>query len=252
MVVKKKKRRSSAQVRKEAVITDGCNPEFVEGARWSGTLEIPIIEKPEKIAIPSGFVPFSQAGRVLPGRFAVCEYENDRDFADLLRDPASYVKELRRFQAFVTPDASLYWDAPLAAQIVNKYRNHAIGHYMQKRGIYTIPNVRWGDERTYTDCALPEPLAFLGVEKGSIVSIGSYGVVRTKLEKYHFRAGLDAMLGYLEPEVVLVYGTMPEDVFGDFEDRTEFVRYPDWTTYVREGGAELKGGAFADAEEASS
>lgn len=101
MAVKKKKRRSSAQVRKEAVITDGCNPEFVEGARWSGTLEIPIIEKPEKIAIPSGFVPFSQAERVLPGRFAVCEYENDRDFADLLRDPASYVKELRRFQAWV-------------------------------------------------------------------------------------------------------------------------------------------------------
>jgi hypothetical protein len=232
-------RRKQHRSQRGAVITDGCNPELVDGARFDGVLEIPVIERPEKIAIPKGFVPFSEMHRVLPEKFAVCEYEADVDFADLLRDPAPYTRELRRFQAFVTPDASLFWDAPLAAQIVNKYRNHAVGSYMQRHGVYTIPNVRWGDERTYTTCALPEPLAFLGVEKGSIVSIGSYGLVRTKLEKHHFRAGLGAMLDYLEPEVVLVYGPMPEEVFGEFSDRTEFVRYPDWTTYIHEGGGGL-------------
>ena len=35
-------------------------------------------------------------------------------------------------------------------------------HYMQRQGLYVIPNVRWGDERTYTCEYLPEPLAFLG------------------------------------------------------------------------------------------
>ena len=122
---------------------------------------------------------------------------------------------------------------PLAAQVVNKYRNHVIGHYMQSRGIYTIPNVRWGDERTYTCDFLPEPLAFLGVERHSIVSIGSYGVVKTRDEKRHFRAGLEAMLDWLEPEVVLVYGSTPDDVFGEYWRYSEFVRYPDWTSYAR-------------------
>lgn len=150
-----------------------------------------------------------------------------------MRDPDKYVKDLRRYQAFVSPDASMYWDMPLAALIVNKYRNHAIGYYMQSKGIYTIPNVRWGDERTYTTDYLPEPLAFLGVERHSVVSIGSYGVVKTRDEKRHFRAGLEAMLDWLEPEVVLVYGSTPDDVFGDYWKYAEFIRYPDWTSYLR-------------------
>ena len=103
----------------------------------------------------------------------------------------------------------------------------------KKRGIYVIPNVRWGDERTYTTKFFPEKLAFLGVEKHSIVSIGSYGVVKTKEEKKHFRAGLESMLETLEPETVLVYGAMPEDIFDDYRNCTEFIKYPDWTTYIR-------------------
>lgn len=230
MVTKKK----SKKVEGAACITDGCNPELVDGARFDGTLGIPVIEKPDKIKVPSGMVPFSKMDRVDdPRRFAVCEYELDVNFSDLLREPDAYVKELKKYQAFVTPDASLYWDMPLAAQIVNVYRNHAVGYYMQSKGIYTIPNVRWGDERSYTTDYLPEPLAFLGVEKHSIVSIGSYGVVKTVDEKRHFRAGLEAMLDWLEPEVVLVYGSTPDDVFGDYWQYSEFVRYPDWTSYMR-------------------
>ena len=230
LAAKRKKRK----VEGGANITDGCNPELVVGARFDGTLGIPVIEKPVKIKVPAGMVPFSKMGRVEdPRRFAVCEYELDVDFADLLHAPEDHVKALKRYQAFVSPDASMYWDAPLAAQIINKYRNHTIGYYMQSRGVYTIPNVRWGDERTYTTDYLPEPLAFLGVEKHSIVSIGSYGVVKSADEKRHFRAGLEAMLEWLEPEVVLVYGSTPDDVFGDYWQYSEFVRYPDWTSYVR-------------------
>ena len=227
-------KQKSKRVEGAANITDGCNPELVVGARFDGVLEIPIIERPDKLMVPAGMVPFSKMSRVEdPHRFAVCEYELDVEFADLLRNPDVYVKDLRQYQAFVTPDASLYWDMPLAAQIVNKYRNHAIDRYMQSKGIYTIPNVRWGDERTYTCDFLPEPLAFLGVEKHSIVSIGSYGMVKTKLEKARFRAGLEAMLAWLEPEVVLVYGSTPDDVFGDYWKYSEFVKYPDWTSYQR-------------------
>lgn len=44
----------------------------------------------------------------------------------------------------------LYRDMPLCLQITNIYLNHALGVYMQTNGINVIPNVRWGDERTYT------------------------------------------------------------------------------------------------------
>ena len=230
---KKTRKQIAKDNQRLAVITDGCNPEMVEGAEFDGILEIPIIKRPSQFKVPQGIVPFSRMDAVEPERFAVCEYENDRNFAELLRDPEPFVKELRKYQAFITPDASLYWDMPLAAQIVNKYRNHAIGYYMQSRGIYTIPNVRWGDERTYTTKVLPEKLAFLGVEKNSIVSIGSYGVVKSKQEKEHFRAGLESMLETLTPELVLVYGSMPEDIFMDYKSKTYFIQYPDWTSYIR-------------------
>lgn len=230
---KKTRKQIARENQRLAVITDGCNPELVEGAEFDGLLEIPIIKRPKQLKIPRAIVPFSRMEAVEPERFAVCEYENDRDFADLLRDPSFYVRELRKYQAFITPDASLYWDMPLAAQIVNKYRNHAIGYYMQSKGIYTIPNVRWGDERTYTTKVFPEKLAFLGVEKNSIVSIGSYGVVKSKQEKIHFKAGLESMLETLAPEVVLVYGSMPDEVFKEYRSKTFFVSYPDWTSYVR-------------------
>ena len=231
---KKTRKQIAKENQRLAVITDGCNPELVEGASFDGVLEIPIIKRPDILMVPRGIVPFSRMEAAEPERFAVCEYENDRNFAELLRDPTPYVKELKKYQAFITPDASLYWDMPLAAQIVNKYRNHAIGYYMQSKGVYTIPNVRWGDERTYTTKYLPEKLAFLGVEKHSIVSIGSYGVVKTKDEKRHFKAGLESMIETLEPEVVLVYGSMPEDLFKEYKNKTYFVQYSDWTSYIRD------------------
>ena len=253
-------RKRAKRKRDEALagIDDGCESWLVEGARFDGLLEVPVIRRPERIAIPSNMVPFSKRAQVGSAqRYAVCCYELDREFAPLLKDPEAHVGELRRFQAVVSPDASLYWDMPLAAQIANKYRSNAVGHYMQKQGLYVIPNVRWGDERTYTCEYLPEPLAFLGVERRSIVSVGSYGLVKTAEERRHFRAGLSAMLEWLEPEVVLVYGSAPEAVFGDFWDRAEFVRYPDWTTHVRrdvEGaqpeGEFVKPGAAESAPEA--
>ena len=124
---------------------------------------------------------------------------------------------------------------PLCLQIVNTYFNRAVGAYYQSRGMYVIPNIRWGDERTYTTCELPEKIAFLGVPKHSIVSVGTYGCIRTAEDKYYFKSGLEEMLQELEPQVVLVYGRMPETIFRDYKNCTEFVQYDDWTTRKKKG-----------------
>ena len=241
---KKTKRKASSMkssgVKNPAIITDGCNPELVKSAMFDGIFQIPVIKAPEQIVVPKALCPFSKRDKVVENQFGLCFYENDIEFADIIRNPDDYVKKLKKFQCVVSPDASLFWDAPFAAQVINKYRNHAIAHYLQRKGVYVIPNVRWGDERTYTTKAFPEPLAFMGFEKHSIVSIGSYGLIKTSEEKRHFRAGLEAMLEYLEPRVVLVYGSMPKDVFTDHvKFLSLFFQYPDWTTYMKKLKKEL-------------
>jgi hypothetical protein len=124
---------------------------------------------------------------------------------------------------------------PLNLQIANTYMNRAIGHYLQLHGIYVIPNVRWGDERSYTTSILPEKFAFVGLPKHSIVSVGTYGCIQGKENKHYFREGLIAMLDELEPEYVLIYGSMPDAIFGDIVDRTNFVHFRDWTSKMRGG-----------------
>lgn len=231
---KNSKRRSvvDSAARNSAVLSDGCNSELVYGAKFAGIFEIPIIKKPKKIIIPDYLVPFSKINRADPESFAVCEYENDDEFKELLINPKEYVEKIRGYSGFITPDCSIYRDMPLAVQITNIYRNRAIGYYFQKQGIYVIPNVRWGDERTYTKKFFPEKIAFLGVEKKSIVAIGSYGQLKDRVNRFYFEAGLDAMMEELEPKVVLVYGLMPDGIKLDYP-KTNFYEYPDWASLMR-------------------
>ena len=217
------------------IIDDGFNPEFVETAFFDGVFEIPCLEKPNKIIIPSGMIPFSKRKRSHDHSEFIVFYEHDIHFAEILREPGKFEQEISLFQGLVTLDNSVYVDSPLTVQIANVYRSRAIGYYFQHRGFNVIPNVRWGDERSYTCCVFPEKFAFLGIPKNSIVSIGTYGCCQTAEEKYHLRHGLIAMLDELEPEIVLVYGSMPEKVFGDLIHRTRFINYPDWTSVVKGG-----------------
>ena len=221
--------------KRKAILDDGCNPELVAGARFDGLLEIPVIERTSHIYIPPAIVPFTEIGKVTDHDVAVGFHEMDVNFAEVLREPAAFIEDFCGFGALISPDCSLYRDAPLAVQITNVYRNRAIGSYYQRKGAYVIPQIRWGSEATYTTKVLPEPVAFLGVEKQSIVAVGTYGCIRHRDDKDHFKAGLEAMLDSLEPEVVLVYGAMPDAVFGEYLHSTRFVQYDNWTKR-RHGG----------------
>jgi hypothetical protein len=159
----------------------------------------------------------------------------DPMFADVLRNPQAYVEELKKFPAVISPDCSLYRDAPLTVQIANVYKKNAVTHYWQSMGVGMIPLVRWGSRDTYTTDVLPEPIAFAGIPHDSIIAISTYGCIKTKDDKYHFEAGLDACLRTLTPKIVLVHGTMPEKVFGPYLKYAEFHNYPDWITRKKGG-----------------
>jgi len=211
------------------LIDDGYAPELVEGAAFDGELEIPIIHREELISPPFLLRPFSRRGvTAMPDEY-ICYYEHDVRFAKLIENACAHLDSIRKFKGMVSPDCSLYRDMPLVLQIANTYLNRAVGHYFQSHGVQVIPNVRWGDERSYHGTQHIEPFAFLGIEKHSVVSIGTYGCIRGDENRFYFREGLTEMLRVIEPPQVLVYGNMPSDIFGDCLEDAEFVRYDDWT-----------------------
>ena len=71
----------NANKKRKANLNDGCNPELVSGAKFDGFLEIPIIEAPNKIIIPSGFTPFSKRELAVGKDEAICFFEKDSEFA---------------------------------------------------------------------------------------------------------------------------------------------------------------------------
>lgn len=219
---------------KNNLVDEGFRVSLVETAFFDGKFEIPHINAPKDIIIPKGMVPFSIRNRSADKHDFVCFYEHDKNFRKILTNTEEYIDDLKRYPGVISPDCSLYIDAPLCIQIADIYLNRAIGHYLSQQGIYVIPNIRWGDERTYTDHVLGEKVAFQGVDKHSVVSIGTYGQIRTAESKRYFREGLIAMLDELEPKVILVYGSMPDKIFGDLLNSAEFIQFPDWTTRMKE------------------
>ena len=213
---------------KKNLIDDGFRADLVRTAEFAGVFEIPAIKAPREFIIPRDTIPFSLRNQTRDYSEFVVFYEHDIRFADILLATDDYLDELRNFPGVVSPDCSLYRDMPLVLQIANTYMNRAVGHYLQSQGIYVIPNVRWGDERSYTTAVLPEKFAFAGIAKHSIVSIGTYGCIQSRENKHYFREGLRVMLDELQPEIVLVYGSMPDEVFDEFSSRTRFIQFSDW------------------------
>ncbi len=167
--------------RRKAVIDDGMNPELVYGARFDGNLEIPFIEMDDNIQIPKRLVPLSRISDYEDGD-AVCFYEHDIKFSDILINPQKYLDAFKG-KTIISPDCSLYRNAPLAVQIANVYKSRALGSYFQRNGVQVIPNVRWGGKWTFTNEILPEQVAFLGIEHGSMVSIAPTDAAKDKTIK---------------------------------------------------------------------
>jgi hypothetical protein len=112
---------------------------------------------------------------------------------------------LKRFEGVITPDFSLYRDLPLAIQIYNVYRSRALGHWWQNNNIRVIPNIRWGDKRTYE-------FAFDGIQPGGTVAVGSLGGLKNSINRHYFLLGFDEMLKRIMPDTVVIYGGVPEQI----------------------------------------
>jgi len=178
---------------------------LVEDANFDGKWEMPSI--PGVDCRPSKMVSFVEAisqKNCFDGW--VHFYLDDYKFERIWNRPKDYLRRLKKYEGVISPDFSLYRDMPLVMQTWNTYRNRAIGYWLSKNGIRVIPNVRWGDERTYEFC-------FDGLPQNSVVAVGTHGCVKRREDRGFFENGFLTMLERIHPAEVIVYGRKNDKIF---------------------------------------
>ena len=111
----------------------------------------------------------------------------------------SYLNKIRQYEGVISPDYSIYIDLPFAHQVWNIYRDRVTCMWLRSLGINVIFNLRWGDYRTY-------PIVFSGVEKHSVLAVGSHGLIKHPENRDIFMNGFKEMLRRVEPSTLVIYG----------------------------------------------
>lgn len=207
---------------------DSFHSYLVKDAAFSGNWEIPLIESTFD-SIPERLVLFSNLKKTTETNQWVHFYTDDRRFECIWKNPSMYVGRLQKFDGIISPDFSIYRDMPLSMQVYNTYRNHALAHWFSTKGIKVIPNVRWGDNRSYDFC-------FSGIQPNSIVAIGSNGCINSKSDIEYFRQGFEEMNRRLSPHTILVYGPTPNVVFDRYKSSgVQIISFPCEMQRVHQG-----------------
>lgn len=211
---------------KKKRVRDDFKAFLVDGANYTTVEQYPIIEdwmvpEIEEIRI----IPFNKIDKVSHlENYYICFYCRDKDFTKVLNNPKKYLSMFRRARGLIGFDFSVYEDMPIVKQKSQMNDNLSLTFFYGIRNINIIPNVRYGIKPTRDEFLAAIP-------KRSTIAVGSYGCVRSNEEKATFRDFLAYMLPILEPSTVVVYGAMPEDVFGKFIDQYHFIQCP---AYIEE------------------
>ena len=184
---------------------------LVDNASFDGYIELPVIKTSDKL--PKKVVTFSKAMTKSWTDFDcwVVFYEHDKEFERLWNNPKQYLDKLKKFKGVISPDFSLYRNMPLVMQMWNTYRGRAVACWLQNNGVEIIPNLRFGDERTFSFC-------FDGIEENKTVAVGTHGCIKRKEDKIFFKIGLARMVQRLSPKTIIVYGSAPDSIFKPYKD----------------------------------
>lgn len=187
---------------------DCWNAYLLENAQYSNT-GLPLFECSE--VVPSDVISFKNASQACDSNPWIHFYESDNLLELVWESPQFYVDKLKRFPGIISPDLSIYRDMPQPLQIFNNFRNRTLAHWFSEQGFKVIPNIRWGDESTYSFC-------FDGIEANKPVCVSTLGVLKHKEDRESFKRGFAEMVRRLSPSIIIVYGQMPADVFSDYQE----------------------------------
>lgn len=132
-------------------------------------------------------------------------YIDDYRMEGLYYYPTRSLQRLSQYKFVISPDYSLYRDMPRAIQLFNVFRSRWCGAYWQSQGLKVIPNIGWGDISTFSFC-------FDGIEKGSIVAVGTIGCRKSKTA---FMRGYNEMLKRIEPSAIICFGKPFDEMDGN-------------------------------------
>lgn len=193
---------------------NGCKDVFhaflVKNATYDSDLEIPCLAR--ETQKPMKLIAFSKAIRSTDFDTWIHFYEDDVAFERIWNTPNKYLPIIKKFKGVITPDFSVYRDMPLVMQQWNIYRSRAIGHWLQENGVSVIPDIRFGDERTYdVFCA--------GIQKHGTIAVGSHGCIKLLSDRSYFVSGLEHVVSGLEPSTLVVYGAAPDKIFALYREK---------------------------------
>lgn len=132
-------------------------------------------------------------------------FVDDYRFNGIYNNPEKSLKKYAQYAFLLSPDFSTYADMNLWHQLENVAKNRWCGAYWQSKGLTVIPTVSWSTPRSYEFC-------FDGIERSSIVAIGTIGCRRNKSE---FLRGYNAMLEKINPEAIICFGRPFEEMAGN-------------------------------------
>ena len=177
---------------------------FLEGATFAGKYEFPEVA-PVHIQHLSA-IPYDKISRKLREKSPlwVHHYVFDTRFQPMLKDPDDLYKHLQMYAWVIGLDNSLYRDMPLAEQIQSIFLNRLFDFRWQRLGMQVIPNVVWGDQRSFLFC-------YDGLPRHSTIAISSEGMMKARKNLFFFLDGFEATLEHLHPENIMFHGKLPSE-----------------------------------------
>lgn len=175
--------------------------------RAEGLYDMPTLEPVDYT--PKKMIGFNYARSTDEYDACIHFYLDDYQFERIWNRPRENLRLLRKFEACLTPNYSIYLDMPKAIKIWNTYRSRLLGQMMQDDGITVIPIVYWGDKDTWDFC-------FDGLPVGGTLSINN---IRDKNETARriWDEGLAELIKRKQPKRILLYGNGVKESF-DFGD----------------------------------
>lgn len=152
--------------------------------------------------------PFNYALTEIEPESKICHfYLDDYQFERVWKEPETYVEILKKFNAVIGADFSMYENLPLPQQMYNNWRNKVLMAYWQQQGVRVIPNVQWSNERSFD-------FSFDGYSPGGTVAVSSTGC-QFKEAKENFIKGYHKMCEVLNPDKVILIGKLHEELKAD-------------------------------------
>lgn len=175
------------------------------------------LQRTEKMDYTEYEFPIVKGDNIVPTKLIAFDTKHQEDFEGachfFMHDykleriwsrPDKYLNYLQKFEAVIMPDFSMYEDAPVPVALYNKYRNHWLANYFQEEGIPVIINPQWMS-RLHTEQAVD------GLE-ASVICKSSVGCVQRNMSRQIYNEGFYEMLDIIQPETILHYGLIPEDL----------------------------------------